>query len=160
MDDPTMRWIFVKGGDSLEGIFIRKKFNVWLLCGIFSIGLYVLFNIVDPKATNKSVVFLFLGMLELSASFLSLLWNRGAFFHISDNSVKIKYHLFGKIDCRLSDVEFVSAKTNTLIIQLKSGKCRTISGIKNPWELCREMRRKMSFEPAKSKKSLLKSLAN
>ncbi len=112
-----------------------------------------------PVHTNELVIFLFLGILGLSASFLSLLWNRDAFFHISDNSVKAKYHLFGKIDCRLSDVEFVSAKINILIVQLKNGKCHTISGVKNSWELCRELRRKMSFEPAKSQEELIEKLS-
>jgi len=134
----------------VEGVFLRKKFNIWLfilfLCGLTLIGMYIFLNFVDPEATSELLTFLILGIMICLVVIPSWLLNLGAYIHIDDTSIKAKYHWFGKIDCKLSDVVFASARVNTLIIQLKDGKTHTIIGIENSWPLCSVIRRNMSFD--------------
>ena len=148
----------------MEGMFLRKKFNIWLfllfVCGLFFIGLYIFLNIVDPKATSELLTFLIMGILIILVVIPSWLLNFGAFVHIDENSIKAKYHWFGKIDCKLSDVVFAVARVNTLIIQLKDGKTHTIMGIENSWPLCSVIRRNMSFDVTEQPETLNEKLNN
>ncbi len=84
--------------------------------------------------------------------------NEGAYLQISDDYIKAKYNLFGKIDCKLSDIDFVTDKNNCLIIRLKNGKCHTIYGLANARELCFAIRQKLSFEPAQSYEEIFKTI--
>ena len=148
----------------MDGVFLRKKFNGWLfllfVCGLFFIGLYIFLNIVDPKAASELLTFLIMGILIILVVIPSWLLNFGAFVHIDENSIKAKYHWFGKIDCKLSDVVFAVARVNTLIIQLKDGKTHTIMGIENSWPLASIIRRNMSFEVTEQPKALMEKLNN
>ena len=148
----------------MEGMFLRKKFNIWLfllfVCGLFFIGLYIFLNIVDPKATSELLTFLIIGILIILVVITSWLLNFGAFIHIDEDSIKAKYHWFGKIDCKLSDVVFAVARVNTLIIQLKDGKTHTIMGIENSWPLASIIRRNMSFEVTEQPEILMEKLNN
>ena len=51
----------------MEGMFLRKKFNIWLfllfLCGLTFIGMYIFLNIVDPEATSELLTFLIVGIM-------------------------------------------------------------------------------------------------
>ena len=145
-------------------MFLRKKFNVWLfllfVCGLFFIGLYIFLNIVDPKETSELLTFLIMGILIILVVIPSWLLNFGAFIHIDEDSIKAKYHWFGKIDCKLSDVVFAVARVNTLIIQLKDGKTHTIMGIENSWPLCSVIRRNMSFDVTEQPETLNEKLNN
>ena len=148
----------------MEGIFLRKKFNVWLfllfLCGLAFIGMYIFLNIVDPKATSELLTFLIVGIMICLIVIPSWLLNLGAYIHIDETSIKAKYHWFGKIDCKLSDVVFSVARVNTLIIQLKDGKTHTIMGIENSWPLVSIIRRNMSFEVTEQPETLNEKLNN
>ena len=148
----------------MEGMFLRKKFNICLFllfaCGLFFIGLYIFLNIVDPKATSELLTFLIMGILIILVVIPSWLLNFGAFIHIDEDSIKAKYHWFGKIDCKLSDVVFAVARVNTLIIQLKDGKTHTIMGIENSWPLASIIRRNMSFEVTEQPEILMEKLNN
>ena len=148
----------------MEGMFLRKKFNVWLfllfLCGLAFIGMYIFLNIVDPTATSKLLTFLIIGIMICLVVIPSWLLNSGAFIHIDEDSIKAKYHWFGKIDCKLSDVVFAVARVNTLIIQLKDGKTHTIMGIENSWPLASIIRRNMSFEVTEQPETLNEKLNN
>ena len=145
-------------------MFVRKKFNIRLFllfaCGLFFIGLYIFLNIVDPKATSELLTFLIMGILIILVVIPSWLLNLGAFIRIDDDSIKAKYHWFGKIDCKLSDVTFAIARVNTLIIQLKDGKTHTIMGIENSWPLASFIRRNMSFDITEQPEELMKKLNN
>ena len=145
-------------------MFLRKKFNLWLfllfVCGLFFIGLYIFLYIVDPKATSELLTFLIIGILIILVVIPSWLLNFGAFIHIDEDSIKAKYHWFGKIDCKLSDVVFAVARVNTLIIQLKDGKTHTIMGIENSWPLASIIRRNMSFEVTEQPEILIEKLNN
>lgn len=146
----------------MEGMFLRKKFNIWLFllfaCGLFFIGLYIFLNIVDPGATSELLTFLIMGILIILVVIPSWLLNFGAFIHIDDDSIKAKYHWFGKIDCKLSDVTFAVARVNTLIIQLKDGKTHTIMGVENSWPLASMIRRNMSFGVTEQPEVLMEKL--
>lgn len=148
----------------MEGMFLRKKFNVWLfllfLCGLAFIGMYIFLNIVDPTATSKLPTFLIVGIMICLVVIPSWLLNSGAFIHIDEDSIKAKYHWFGKIDCKLSDVVFAVARVNSLIIQLKDGKTHTIMGIENSWPLASIIRRNMSFEVTEQPETLNEKLNN
>lgn len=146
----------------MEGMFLRKKFNIWLFllfaCGLLFIGLYIFLNIVDPVATSELLTFLIMGILIILVVIPSWLLNFGAFIHIDDDSIKAKYHWFGKIDCKLSDVTFAVARGNTLIIQLKDGKTHTIMGVENSWPLASMIRRNMSFGVTEQPEVLMEKL--
>lgn len=146
----------------MEGMFLRKKFNIWLFllfaCGLFFIGLYIFLNIVDPGATSELLTFLIIGILIILFVIPSWLLNFGAFIHIDEDSIKAKYHWFGKIDCKLSDVTFAVARVNTLIIQLKDGKTHTIMGVENALPLASMIRRNMSFEVTEQPEVLMEKL--
>ncbi len=148
----------------MKGVFLRKKFNTWLfllfICGLFFIGLYIFINIVDPEATNELLIFLIAGILICLVTIPSWLLNFGAFIYINEDSIKAKYNWFGRIDCRFSDVSFTVGRVNTLIIQLKNGKCHTIMGIKNSAELSSEIRRKMHFEITEQPEKLIEKMNN
>ena len=145
-------------------MFLRKKFNIWLFllsaCGLFFIGLYIFLNIVDPEATSELLTFLIMGILIILVVIPSWLLNFGAFIHIDETKIKAKYHWFGKIDCKLSDVVFTVARVNTLIIQLKDGKTHTIMGIENSWPLASIIRRNMPFEVTEQPEILMEKLNN
>lgn len=146
----------------MEGMFLRKKFNSWLFllfaCGLFFVGLYIFLNIVDPGATSELLTFLIMGILIILLVIPPWLLNFGAFIHIDEDSIKAKYHWFGKIDCKLSDVTFAVARVNTLIIQLKDGKTHTIMGVENSWPLASMIRRNMSFEVTEQPEVLMAKL--
>ena len=146
----------------MEGMFLRKKFNVLLFllfaCGLFLIGLYFFFNITDPTATGETLTFLIMGILIILVVIPSWLLNYGAFIDIDEDSIKAKYHWFGKIDCKLSDITFAVARVNTLIIQLKDGKTHTIMGIENSWPLASLIRRNMSFKSTEQPETMIEKL--
>ena len=145
-------------------MLLRKKFNIWLfllfLCGLAFIGMYIFLNIVDPEVTSELLTFLIAGIMICLVVIPSWLLNFGAFVHIDENSIKAKYHWFGKIDCNLSDVTFAVARVNTLIIQLKDGKTHTIMGIENSWPLASIIRRNIPFEVTEQPEILMEKLNN
>ena len=146
----------------MEGMFLRKKFNIWLFmlfaCGLFFIGLYIFPNIIDAESTSEPLTFLFTGILIILFVVPSWLLNYGAFIRIDEDSIKAKYHWFGKIDCKLSDVTFAVARMNTLIIQLKDGRTHTIMGIGNSWSLASVIRQNMPFESTEQPEVLIERL--
>lgn len=146
----------------MEGKFLRKKFNGWLcllfICGLFCIGLYIFLNIVDPLATGELLIFLIYGILIILTVIPSWHLNRNAFIRIEEDSIKAKYHWFGKIDCKLSDVTFATAQVHTLIIQLKDGKTHTVMGIESSWSLASVIRRNMPFESTEQPEALIEKL--
>lgn len=147
----------------MEGIFIRRKTNIWLvlfmLCGILFIWLYVFLKIVDTEATGELFTFLILGILCVLMAVPAMLLNHGAYIRIEENSVKAKYHWFGRVDCRIDDIEFVLPQINALTILLKNGKRHVIMGIENSWELAASIRRQGFAIEKEAPDSLRKKLS-
>ena len=146
----------------MEGIFIRKKFigplGFMSICSIFLIGLYFFLPVIDPEGTKGSLSFLLMGVLLALVTIPSWTLNRGAFFHITEDAIRAKYHWFGKINCKLSDVTFVFPQINTLTICLKGGKYYTIMGISNSWQVASFISHRISFEVKDPPEALIKKL--
>ena len=143
----------------MDGIFIRKKTNIWLglllLCGIFFVILYVFLNMVDSEAPSELLTFLIMGIICGLIAIPSMLLNHGAYIHIEENIIKAKYHWFGKLDCSTDDIEFVLPQVNTLTILMKGGKRHVIMGVENSWTLSSAIRRQ-SFEIEKESPNSLR----
>ncbi len=139
----------------IKGIFRKKSIvnTIMRLCIPMT-----LFKIYMESPIFNDIV----GYVAISVVLLffinSLLFNRRAFFYVKDNHIKGKYAFFSKIDCAVSDVEFVLAHNNMLTIKLKSGKKCNISGIMNPVEICNYIRRNMPFVIAETPDVLIKEL--
>ena len=146
----------------MEGIFTRKKFisplGFMSICSIFLIGLYFFLPIINPEATKGSLSFLLMGVLLALITIPSWTLNRGAFFHVTEDTVRAKFHWFGKIDCKLSDVAFVFPQINTLTISLKNGKYYTVMGISNSWQVASFITHRISFEAKEPPEKLIKTL--
>ena len=146
----------------MDGVFLRKKFNGWLfllfVCGLFFIGLYIFLNIVDPKATSELLTFLIMGILIILVVIPSWLLNFGAFVHIDENSIKAKYHWFGKLNCKTDEIAFAMAQVNTLTILLKSGKRHVIMGVENVWPLASAIRQQIFTVETETPNALMRKL--
>ena len=81
----------------MEGMFLRKKFNIWLFmlfaCGLFFIGLYIFPNIIDAESTSEPLTFLFTGILIILFVVPSWLLNYGAFIRIDEDSIKANFRM-------------------------------------------------------------------
>ena len=132
----------------MDGIFIRKKpsgYNIFLLLlAAFLIALYFFPQIVDKNATESSISVLIAAILIYSIVIPAMLLNHGAYFRITENRIRAKYHWFGKLDCAIDDVAFVLPQVNTLSILLKNGKRHVIMGIQNPFP-CGDVIRRQNF---------------
>ena len=105
-----------------------------------------LLRVVEPEAASElDNTFLLLGIVFGSFAIPSMMLNYGAYIHIEGNTIKAKYHWFGRLDCNIDEVEFVLPQVNTLTILLKNGKRHTIMVVENSWALSAVIRRK-SFE--------------
>lgn len=145
----------------IEAVF--KKKSIWnmvtLLCGLFLIGLFIFLGYVDSEATVSTLLTgIVFGLIICVFSVICLFFNFKAHLLIDNGYIKGRYHYFGKIDCHISDVDFALWQTNTLFIQLKGGKCHTIVGIENPFVLCSEILRNMTFQADASPKEMIESL--
>lgn len=116
--------------------------------------MYFFVIVVDQEATGAILIFLIAGILILLATIPSWLFNFKAFIRVDDDSVKARYHWFGRIDCKMADIAFVLAQPNTLTFQLKSGKTYTIMGLEDPYPLASMIRRNISFESTESPEAL------
>lgn len=146
----------------IKAIFKRKYlWNVIsLLCGLFLIGLFILLFYIDSESTLRDLLTgIIVGAFICIVSTFSLFYNYKAYLYVDDNGyIKGKYRYFGKIDSRISDVEFASGKGNTLMIRLKNGKAHTVTGIENSWSLASVIRRNMPFEKTEQPETLIEKL--
>lgn len=134
---------------------------IYVLCGLLFISLNVFLGFKDSEATMGSLLFGFaLGALFCFIGIVFLLFNYKAYLYIDNDHIKGKYHWFGKIDCNISDAVFSIYRNNTLIIELKNGKCHTITGIDNPWPFAWVIRRDMPFEVTEKPVTLIGQLNN
>ncbi|MBR7092739.1 MAG: hypothetical protein IKI50_06095 [Clostridia bacterium] len=146
----------------MEGVFLRKKYNIWLyllfVCGLLFIGMYVFLNIVDSEATGVLLIFLIVGILTCLFVIPCWLLNLGAFIKIDEDSIQAKYHWFGNINGKLSNVTFAVARVNTLCVQFHQDKTYAVMGVGNAYELASFIRQKMPFTATKQPNVLLEEL--
>lgn len=146
----------------MEGIFLPKRFSPWnfllLFSGLVFIGMFIYDSSVHPEASNGRFLFPIVGIFLCLTVLASWLLNRGAFLRIDGDSLKAKYHWFGRIDCKLSDVDFAFAQYGTLTVRLKDGKVHTVMGLQNAWELCLMLRRNLTLDAKADPKALRQKL--
>ena len=134
----------------------KKRTADSIICFLSGLFLCGLFCFIEMQGTPFWGIVL--GTVICICSIISFLFNYKAFFHIENEHIKAKYHLFGKINCKLSDITFAMARVNTLIIQLKDGKIHTIMGIENSWQLASIIRQNMPFEVNEQPETLIEKL--
>ncbi len=146
----------------IVALFKRKNVGnaVSLFCGLFLICAFVFVFFWNSEASLKNLfVGVGFGAIVCVFSIIGLLLNFNAYFYMDeDGKIKGKYHWFGKIDCRISDVEFALGQVNTLSIQLKSGKTYTIMGIENSRFIADEIRRRMPFDASGQPEAMIEKL--
>lgn len=145
----------------LNAVFKKKPFwnFICLFCGLLLLGLFIFAGYVDSEATNSDTVSgISLAICICIPNILGLLFNFKAYLYINDRHIKGRYHYFGKIDCDISEVDFVTARINTLIIHLKNGKSHTIMGIENSLVLSSAIKKDMTFEAKEQPETLIKKL--
>ena len=152
-----------QGGDflktSLRGNFIKQSINFWivmLLGGIVCVGFYVYIFFCDSTSRIDLLLFLILGIILCLMSIPFLFFNRKAFIIVDGDSIKAKYNWFGKIDCKISDVVFVTTGLNTLTIELRDGSRHSIMGLTNAKKLASHIQRRVTFSASESPIELIK----
>ena len=137
----------------VKAIFLKKYFaSIFCLC----CGLILILCIInDVTDVIPGIIF---ASFYTIGSLISLFFNHKAELVIEDGHIKGKYHLFGKISCNVSDVEFALAQINVLTIQLKNGKVYRIFGVSNSWVLCSAIRRDIDYHLNESPETLIKKL--
>ncbi len=148
----------------INAVFKRNYFRniillICLLFGLFLIRFYVFmgYNKSELNIADLSIGISF-GIIISVVSSIFLFYNFKAYFYIDGEVIKGKFHFLGRINCRISDVDFALSQVNTLIIQLKNGKSYMIGGIQNSWELCSVIRRRIDFDATKQPDKLIEDL--
>jgi len=131
----------------IQASFVKRKSGsiVCFVCGLFLCAVFVFWGL-QGTTFEECIAGVTIGATICTCSIISFLFNHKAFLYIEAGRISAKYHCFGRIDCPLSDVDFVVARINTLIIQLKNGKRYTIGGIENSEALCSAIRQNLPFE--------------
>ncbi len=123
----------------MEGEFAKKKATpvliFLLLCGLGMIGICCIRSLAGTALTAQMQKLLWGSVILCAAVIPIIFWNRGAYIRVEDNRISGRYHWFGRLDCGLDEVDFVSANMNTLIVTLKSGKRHTVMGVENSWDM-------------------------
>ena len=134
-------------------------------------ALFLFVGYKDSEATLSDMMSgIIFGAIICIFSIISLFFDFRAYLRIEEDRLQSKYHFFGKIDCKISDISFALGRNNTLMIQLKNGKRHTIMGIENAYPLASVIREeifhietaspddllsKLEYEQAEHKKKLL-----
>ncbi len=71
-----------------------------------------------------------------------MMFNNGAFLKIKGGHISARFHWFGRLECDISDIRFVDAMVNSLLIETENQKA-IIMGLVNPLELYEYIRREM-----------------
>ena len=145
----------------IQAKFKNTKANsiTCLLCGIFLMGLFVFLGYkTNQKLQHNFLIGIIIGAFICLTSIAALLFNFKAYLYVDNGCIKGKYHWFGKIDCNITDVDFVLGQGNSLTIQLNNGKRHTIMGIENAFSLSSAIRQNMSFETTEQPIVLIENL--
>ena len=137
------------------------KTYVWsilcLCCGLFIVMMFVFCAINGVNKYEVAFGLAFGGLYTLG-SVISLFFNFRAYLNMDNGYITGKYHLFGRIHCHLSDVEFVLAQPNALTIQLKNGKIHRILGVANSWFFCSSIRKHLIYDKTETPDQLIEEL--
>ena len=145
----------------MRRIFHKKSF--WsifcLLCGLFLIGLFVYIGFADKTAGNGIYAGICVGIFICACSLIALSYSTIPVVQIEENHIFARYHWFGKLDCPISDVEFVLPQINTLTVLLKNGKRHVITVVEDSWQISSAIR-KQAFTIEKESPERLRQKLN
>lgn len=145
----------------MRRIFHKKSF--WsifcLLCGLFLIGLFVFIGFADKTAGNGIYAGICVGIFICACSLIALSYSTIPVVQIEENHIFARYHWFGKLDCPISDVEFVLPQINTLTVLLKNGKRHVITVVEDSWQISSAIR-KQAFTIEKESPERLRQKLN
>lgn len=129
----------------MDGVFVGKKRMIipiiFFLCGLVFVGIAIAMNVVESADNSGWYFILLLGIAYIAGSVVAMLFNRGAYIRVAENTIQAKYHWGGRLNCSVDEVAFVLPQLNTLRIRLKNGKQHVIMGVENPWPLSNAIRR-------------------
>lgn len=135
-----------EGGDIVIKADFKKRSFGNILCqiyGLFLIGLFIFVGYKGGGSAKGGIVAGIFSGVVVCIFIVIQFFNFRACLYVEDGRIKGHYSYFGKIDCDLSDVDFVLPQINTVTILLKNGKRYTIGGVENPWEFSSAVRRQI-----------------
>lgn len=142
----------------MDGKFLPKKIfsltTLVLLGGFFSLGLSVFLGITGEFFPGLLIQ----GILCLVLAIPAMLLNHGAYIRVEADSIHAKFNWFGKLDCRLDEVAFVSAGINTLTILMKDGRRYLLGELSNSFDLASAIRKNIFAPETKSPDRIRKEL--
>lgn len=128
-----------------------KKTYYWyylvLICGIVIIGEFLFLYSLDPTMDIESLGYgIGLGLFFALFSIIAIYVSSRQYFYVDHSHIRGRNCFFKKIDCDISEVDFVSAGLNSLALILKNGKMYYIGEVKNYREICYCIRQYIPFD--------------
>ena len=154
----------------MDGIFTNQKrtrlYNIiGLVCGLFSALLFGFVLIVDGEGTLEtfltSCVITFFALIVSIFCCASLYVNRRAFIHVDEEHISAFCQYGLSLECKLTDVEWVTYGGAGLDIRLKNGKKYNLINLENAYQLGRFMIKRIPEPPvpSRSKESLIAEIS-
>lgn len=154
----------------MDGVFINQKrtrlYNIiGLVCGLFSVLLFTFVLIVDRSATWDYVLFacgvIFFALIISILCGVSLYVNKRAFIHMDEEHISAFCQYGLSLECKLTDVEWVTYGGAGLDIRLKNGKKYNLINLENAYQLGRFIVKRIPEPPmpSRSKESLIAELS-
>jgi len=154
----------------VDGVFINQKrtrlYNIiGLVCGLFSVLLFTFVLIVDRSATWDYVLFawgvIFFALIISILCGVSLYVNKRVFIHVDEEHISAFCQYGLSLECKLTDVEWVTYGGAGLDIRLKNGKKYNLINLENAYQLGRFIVKRIPEPPvpSRSKESLIAELS-
>ena len=154
----------------MDGVFINQKrtrlYNIiGLVCGLFSILLFTFVLIVDRSAAWDYVLFacgvIFFALIISILCGVSLYVNKRAFIHMDEEHISAFCQYGLSLECKLTDVKWVTYGGAGLDIRLKNGKKYNLINLENADQLGRFIVKRIPEPPvpSRSKESLIAELS-
>lgn len=154
----------------MDGVFINQKrtrlYNIiGLVCGLFSVLLFTFVLIVDRSAAWDYVLFacgvIFFALIISILCGVSLYVKKRAFIHMDEEHISAFCQYGLSLECKLTDVEWVTYGGAGLDIRLKNGKKYNLINLENAYQLGRFIVKRIPEPPvpSRSKESLIAELS-
>lgn len=136
----------------MDGIFFKRKITIFdiagIISGVVSILLFNLLPLVDSQANTLDfqmgrAFFTLLGAFLITASLLSMRSSGKRYFHVGEDGIYARFSLKKELKCGYDEIAFVNHGGDTLGVKLKNGKWQTMTLLKNAFELCCAIRKKL-----------------
>ena len=107
---------------------------VFLILDLLWIGLCVYMSIAQRITGGDVLVCALVAIFFAAFGAIPYLYNRRAYLHINDCSIKGRFGFFKRLECEIREVEFVLVQLDTVQLLFKDRKC-CIRGVRNAWEI-------------------------